>query len=39
MVMSAGIGNLVAEGNKAKIKSFYWEMVAVRYWFAFYTLF
>ena len=32
--MSAGIGNLVAEGNKAKIKSFYWEMVAVRYWFA-----
>lgn len=32
--MSAGIGNLVAEGNKSKIKSFYWECVSVRYWFA-----
>ena len=32
--MSAGIGNLVAEGDKAKIKSFYWEAVAARYWFA-----
>ena len=30
--VGAGIGNLVAEGNKDKIKSFYWEYVSVRYW-------
>lgn len=32
--ISAGVGNLVAEGNKKHIKAFYWECVASRYWFA-----
>jgi len=32
--MSAGIGSLVAEANKNKIKSFYWECVAVHFWTA-----
>lgn len=30
--MSAGVGNIVAEGNKNKVMSFYWECVAMRYW-------
>lgn len=29
--VGAGVGNLVAEGNKDKIKSFYWEYVSARY--------
>lgn len=32
--MAAGIGSLVAEANKCKIKSFYWECVVARYWIA-----
>ena len=32
--INAGIGNLVAEGNKAKIKSIYWELTTFRMWFA-----
>lgn len=30
--VGAGIGNLVAEGNEEKVKSFYWECISVRYW-------
>ena len=32
--MNAGIGNLVAEGNKYKILSFFREYTVSRYWFA-----
>lgn len=32
--MNAGIGNLVAEGNKKKILSFYREYTVCRYWIA-----
>ena len=32
--ISAGIGNLVAEGQKQKIKSFFWELSALRIWMA-----
>ena len=32
--VSAGIGNLVAEGNKNKIKSVYWEITLLRMWIA-----
>lgn len=32
--IGAGVGNLVAEGNKAKIKSFYWELTSLRMWMA-----
>lgn len=31
--LSAGIGNLVAEGDKKKILNFYWEYISVRFWF------
>lgn len=30
---AAGIGNLIAEGNKKKILQTYWELVAVRFFF------
>lgn len=42
--ISAGVGNLVAEGNKTKIKNFFWELTSLRLWmasgicFAFYML-
>lgn len=32
--IGAGVGNLVAEGNKVKIKSFYWELTSLRMWMA-----
>lgn len=32
--ISAGVGNLVAEGNKLKIKSVFWELTALRMWLA-----
>lgn len=28
----AGIGNLIAEGNKSKIQKVYWELMAIRFW-------
>lgn len=31
---SAGIGNLVAEGNKERIKSVFWELTSLRVWLA-----
>ena len=32
--VSAGVGNLVAEGNKEKIKSVFWELTVLRMWLA-----
>ena len=32
--VSAGIGNLVAEGNKTKIKDVFWELVTIRFFVA-----
>lgn len=32
--VTAGIGNLVAEGDKKKIKSVYWELTSLRIWLA-----
>lgn len=32
--ISAGVGNLVAEGNQERIKSFFWELTALRIWIA-----
>ena len=32
--IGAGIGNLVAEGNKQKIKSIFWELTILRMWIA-----
>lgn len=32
--ISAGVGNLVAEGNKLKIKSVFWELTVLRMWLA-----
>lgn len=32
--MGAGVGNLIAEGNKEKIKNVFWELISVRYWVA-----
>lgn len=31
---SAGVGNLIAEGNKGKIKKVFWELSTIRYFFA-----
>lgn len=28
----AGVGNLIAEGNKDKIQRVYWELMAIRFW-------
>ncbi|MCQ2113697.1 MAG: sugar transporter [Bacteroidaceae bacterium] len=30
----AGVGNLIAEGNKTKIKNVFWELLSVRYFIA-----
>lgn len=30
----AGVGNLIAEGNKDKICDVFWELFAIRFWFA-----
>lgn len=30
----AGVGNLIAEGNESKIKSVFWEIMAIRYYIA-----
>ena len=32
--ISAGVGNLVAEGNKERIKSVFWELTVLRMWIA-----
>lgn len=32
--IAAGVGNLVAEGNKPKIKNFFWELTSLRMWMA-----
>ncbi|WP_071150356.1 lipopolysaccharide biosynthesis protein [Bacteroides ndongoniae] len=32
--ISAGVGNLIAEGNKTKIMSLYWELISHRFIFA-----
>lgn len=32
--IGAGVGNLVAEGNKEKIKSVFWELTILRMWIA-----
>ena len=32
--INAGVGNLVAEGNKLQIKSVFWELTALRMWIA-----
>lgn len=32
--IGAGVGNLVAEGNKEKIKNFFWELTSLRLWIA-----
>lgn len=32
--ISAGVGSLVVEGNKKKIKSVFWELTALRMWLA-----
>lgn len=31
---SAGIGNLIAEGNRKKIIEVFWELTSIRFWFA-----
>ena len=31
---SAGVGNLIAEGNNAKIVAVFWKLISVRFWFA-----
>ena len=31
---SAGVGNLISEGNKNKIESVFWELMGVRFWAA-----
>lgn len=31
---SAGVGNLIAEGNKNKIETVFWEITAIRFWIA-----
>ena len=31
---SAGIGNLIAEGNNTKIETVFWEITGIRYWIA-----
>ena len=31
---SAGIGNLIAEGNKNKIETVFWEITGIRFWIA-----
>lgn len=36
---NAGIGNLIAEGNKPRIISVFWELRAFRYWMAFNLVF
>lgn len=28
---SAGVGNLIAEGNKSKIKEVFWELMSIRF--------
>ena len=30
----AGVGNLIAEGNKDKIRNVFWELFAIRFWVA-----
>lgn len=32
--IGAGVGNLVAEGDKKKIKNFFWELTSLRLWMA-----
>ena len=32
--IGAGVGNLIAEGNKKKIKTVFWELTALRIWIA-----
>lgn len=32
--MGAGVGNLIAEGDKKKINRVFWELISVRYWVA-----
>lgn len=32
--IGAGVGNLVAEGSKKKIKDFFWELTSLRLWMA-----
>lgn len=31
---SAGVGSLIAEGNKSKILDIYWELMVIRFWIA-----
>ena len=37
--VSAGVGNLIAEGNKHNIQKVFWELRAFRYWGAFVIVF